>query len=148
MFRALAVLILSLVTNSAFGQAAQAQRIPRMPDGKPNFTGLWQSMTTANWDIQDHIAQAGPFFQLGAVGAIPGGQGIVEGGEIPYRPEALAKKKENFEKRMAVKVTNDPHRYDTGEPELQCYRPGVPRANYMPFPFQIFQTPGEILMVY
>ncbi len=53
MFRALAVLILSLVTNSAFGQAAQAQRIPRMPDGKPNFTGLWQSMTTANWDIQN-----------------------------------------------------------------------------------------------
>ena len=85
---------------------------------------------------------------MGVWGAGPGGQSIVEGGEIPYRPEALAKKKENFEKRMAVKVTNDPHRYDTGEPELQCYRPGVPRANYMPFPFQIFQTPGEILMVY
>ena len=49
---------------------------------------------------------------------------------------------------MVVKVTNDPHRFDTGEPELQCYRPGVPRANYMPFPFQIFQTPREILIVY
>jgi len=85
---------------------------------------------------------------MGAWGAAPGGQSIVEGGEIPYRPEALAKKKENFEKRMTVKATNDPHRYDTGEPELQCYRPGVPRANYMPFPFQIFQTPSEILMVY
>ena len=46
------------------------------------------------------------------------------GREIPYRPEALARKKENFENRMKVKVTNDPHRYDTGEPELQCYRPG------------------------
>jgi hypothetical protein len=85
---------------------------------------------------------------MGAWGAAPGGQGIVEGNEIPYQPWAAAKQKENFEKRMVVKVTNDPHRYDTGEPELQCYRPGVPRANYMPFPFQIFQTPREILMVY
>jgi hypothetical protein len=67
---------------------------------------------------------------MGAWGAAPGGQSIVEGGEIPYRPEALAGKKENFENRMKVEVTNDPHhRYDTGEPELQCYRPGVPRGS-------------------
>jgi len=136
MFRALAVLILSLVTNSAFGQAAQAQRIPRMPDGKPNFTGLWQSMTTANWDIQDHIAQAGPFFQLGAVGAIPGGQGVVEGGEIPYRPEALAKKKENKANWWKL------------DPEVKCYMPGVPRATYMPYPIQIVQGTSNIAIAY
>jgi len=106
-------------------------------------------LTTANWDIQAHGAQSGPRPEImGAWGAAPGGQSIVEGGEIPYRPEALAKKKENFENRMKVKVTNDPHRYDSGEPELQCYRPGLPRANYMPFPFQIFQNPSEILIVY
>jgi hypothetical protein len=74
--------------------------------------------------------------------------GIVEGGEIPYKPEALAKKQEKFKNRMAVKVTNDPRRFDTGEPELQCYRPGVPRANYMPYPFQIFQNQEQILIVY
>jgi hypothetical protein len=108
-----------------------------------------QSLTTANWDILTHAAQPGPHPELmGAWGATPGGQGIVEGNEIPYQPWAAAKQKENFEKRMQVKVTNDPRRYDTGEPELQCYRPGVPRANYMPFPFQIFQTPREILVVY
>ena len=56
-----------------------------MPDGKPNFTGLWQSLGTAYWDIRDHSAAAGPFFQLGATGAMPAGQGIVEGGDIPYR---------------------------------------------------------------
>jgi hypothetical protein len=49
---------------------------------------------------------------------------------------------------MLVHVTNDPHRFDTGDPELQCYRPGVPRANYMPFPFQIFQNREQILIVY
>jgi hypothetical protein len=122
---------------------------PRTSDGKPDLNGIWQSLTTANWDILTHPAQPGPRPEvIGAWGAVPGGQGIVEGNEIPYQPWAAAKQKENFEKRMMVKVTNDPHRYDTGEPELQCYRPGVPRANYMPFPFQIFQTPKEILIVY
>lgn len=122
---------------------------PRTADGKPDFNGIWQAFTTANWDILAHAAQPGPYPELmGAWGAMPGGQGIVEGNEIPYQPWAAAKQKENFEKRMVVKVTNDPHRYDSGEPELQCYRPGVPRANYMPFPFQIFQTPREILIVY
>jgi hypothetical protein len=124
-------------------------KAPRTAEGKPDISGIWQSFTTANWDIEAHGAQPGPYPGiLGAWGAVPGGLGIVEGGEIPYRPEALAKKKENFEKRMVVKVTNDPHRYDSGEPELQCYRPGVPRANYMPFPFQILQNASEILMVY
>ena len=136
------------------GQAPSAQPFPpytapRTVDGKPNLNGIWQSFTTANWDILAHSAQPGPHPEvMGAWGAQPGGQGIVEGNEIPYQPWAAAKQKENFEKRMVVKVTNDPHRYDTGETELQCYRPGVPRANYMPFPFQIFQTPEQILIVY
>jgi len=66
-----------------------------MPSGKPNFTGLWQVLGTADWDIRDHSAQAGPFFQLGAIGATPAGQGIVEGGEIPYTPAAAAKQKDS-----------------------------------------------------
>src|SRR5271157_2083062 len=80
---------------TAAGQTA-APRIPRMSDGKPNLTGLWQATGTADWDIEDHSAAAGPFYQLGAIGAIPPGQGIVEGGEIPYKPAALEQKKKNF----------------------------------------------------
>src|SRR5262245_41582331 len=79
---------LLIAAGLACGQTGAA-RIPRMTDGKPNFTGLWQAMTTADWDIEDHSAQAGPFFQLGAIGAEPPGMGIVEGGAIPYKPEAL-----------------------------------------------------------
>jgi hypothetical protein len=119
----------------AFAQN-QAPRIPRMPDGKPNFTGLWQTLTNANWDIRDHIAQPGLFFQLGAVGAMPGGQGIVEGGEIPYKPEAAAKQKENFKDRLKL------------DPEVKCYMPGVPRATYMAFPFQIIQSQKDIAIAY
>jgi hypothetical protein len=115
---------------------AQTPSIPRMPDGKPNFTGLWQTLGSANVDIRDHSPQPGPFFQLGALGATPGGQGIVEGGEIPYTPAAAAKQKENFENRWK------------DDPEVKCYMPGIPRANYMPFPFQIVQSQRDIAFAY
>ena len=122
---------------------------PRTADGKPDFNGIWQSFVTADIDVQDHDAQPGPHPDImGAYGAWPGGQGIVEGGEIPYKPEALAQKKANAEKRMVVNITSDPHRHDTGDPELKCYSPGVPRANYMPFPFQIIQGTDTILFSY
>jgi len=91
--------------------ATTTSQIPRMPDGKPNFTGLWQTLGTADWDIRDHSAQPGPFFQLGATGAMPAGQGIVEGGEIPYTPAAAAKQKENLQNRMKL------------DPEIRCYLP-------------------------
>jgi hypothetical protein len=120
----------------ARGQAAAAPQIPRMPDGKPNFTGLWQSLSGANWDIQDHSSQAGPYYQLGAVFAVPAGQGIVDGNEIPYRPEALEQKKKNNLNRWTL------------DPEIKCYMPGIPRATYMPYPFQIVQGTTKIAFAY
>ena len=84
---------------------------------------------------------------MGAYGAGPAGQSVVEGGEIPYQPWALAKKKENFEKRMMVDVTDDKKWHDLGDPELKCYMPGVPRATYMPFPFQIVQGSGDYILI-
>jgi len=117
-------------------RGAQGQRAARSTDGKPNLNGIWQALGTANWEIQDHPAYSGPMWELGAIGAVPAGQGVVEGNEIPYRPEALAKKKENFKNRRTL------------DPEAKCYMPGIPRATYMPYPFQIVQTPKDILMVY
>src|SRR6266436_2943607 len=126
-----------------------AYKAPHTADGKPDLNGIWQAFVAADIDVQDHDAQAGPHPEImGAYGAWPGGQGIVEGGEIPYKPEALAQKKANAEKRMVVNITSDPHRHDTGDPELKCYRPGVPRANYLPFPFQIAQSRDNIISVY
>lgn len=117
-------------------QQGSAPGIPRMPDGKPNLNGLWQAMTTAYWNLEDHSAQAGPAVQLGAIGAIPAGSGVIEGGSIPYKPEALAKKKENFANRLKL------------DPEVKCYLPGVPRATYMPYPFQIIQSQNDVLIAY
>ena len=122
---------------------------PRMPDGSPDLGGIWQSFTTANWNILAHSAESGAYPELlGAWGAGRGGQSIVEGNELPYQPWAAAEQRENYLNRTVVNVTNDPSRFDTGDPELQCYRAGVPRANYMPYPLQIFQTPEQILIVY
>jgi len=120
---------------------AAAAQGARTEDGKPNLNGIWQAINTANWDIEAHHAEAGPHNDImGAWGSEPAGMGIVEGGAIPYKPEALKKKQDNFKNRMLVKITNDPHRFDTGDPELECFRPGVPRANYMPFHFRSSRT--------
>jgi hypothetical protein len=129
--------IIAAIVVFLFGLPMIAQTpIPRMPGGKPNLNGLWQAMTTAYWDLEDHSAQAGPVLQLGAIGAIPAGGGVVEGGKIPYKPEALAKKKENFANRLKL------------DPEVKCYLPGVPRATYMPYPFQIVQSQNDVLISY
>jgi hypothetical protein len=119
----------------ASGQTA-AYKAPRTADGKPNLNGIWQALNTANWDLEGHAARPGLVVALGAVGAEPGGIGVVEGGEIPYLPAAKAKKKENFENRL------------TADPEIKCYLPGVPRATYMPYPFQIFQSNKAITIAY
>jgi hypothetical protein len=103
-----------------------ASSLPRTPDGHPNLNGVWQVLNTASWDIQDHSAQLD----------VPAGQGIVEGNEIPYRPEALARKQENYENRR----TADPVK-------ARGLLPGVPRMMYLPFPFQITQTPKYVSIV-
>ena len=100
----------------------QAPPLPRAPDGKPNLSGIWQVMNTASWDIQDHSAQKG----------VPAGQGVVENNDVPYQPAAAAKKKENVGNRAIA------------DPLAKCYLPGVPRIMYMPFPFQILQTPTYV----
>ena len=107
--------------------AAAGNQMPRTAEGKPDFSGIWQALNSAAWDIQDHNASLA--HNLG----VPPGKGVVEGNEIPYKPEALAQKKKNYDKR------------DTDDPGFaQCYLPGVPRATYMPYPFEIIQNPQMV----
>ena len=128
-----AVALLALALPGAW---AQANRAPRAAGGRADLNGIWEALNTANWDLQDHSPQAGPMWETGAIGAVPAGQSVVEGGAIPYLPAALQKKQTNFANRR------------TNDPEAKCYMPGVPRANYMPYPFQIVQSPQGILFVY
>ena len=132
---ALSVLLLAVGSSGAVGRA-QDYEVPLTPDGNPNLNGIWQALGTANWNIEGHSAESGPVVEMGAIGAIPGGLGIVEGGEIPYQPWALEKRAENRGNWLKL------------DPVVKCYMPGVPRATYMPFPFQIVQTPDHILIAY
>jgi hypothetical protein len=131
------------------GQQTAAYRAPRAADGHPDLNGIWQALNEANWDIEMHMARpalqtrpgpygpvpAAPVLALGAVAAVPPGIGVVEG-EIPYKPEALAQRNKNRENWV------------TSDPEVKCYLPGVPRATYMPHPFQIFQSNKAIFFAY
>src|SRR5262245_23261885 len=126
-----------LVTLCVYSTAhAQAYRAPRAADRQPNLGGIWQALNEAYWDIEGHAAAPGRVLALGAADAVAPGLGVVEGGAIPYLPEAAAKKKENFENRLTL------------DPEIKCYLPGVPRATYMPQPFQIIQGANTIMIAY
>lgn len=129
-----------LVAALSLGSAAPSQdvdyRAPRTGYGNPDLNGIWQALGTAHWDLEGHAARSGPVLELGALGAVPAGMGVVVGGEIPYQQWALEKKRENQENRL------------TADPAIKCYMPGVPRATYMPFPFQIIQSEDHILIAY
>jgi hypothetical protein len=140
----------AILTIGIMPLAGQTYHASRLPGGKPDFNGIWQALNEANYDLEGHIARPamalrpGPYgsvpapavLALGAAGAVPPGVGVVEGGEIPYKPEALAIKKKNQEDWL------------DRDPEIKCYLPGVPRATYMPYPFQILESASALTFVY
>jgi hypothetical protein len=141
---AVAVAIVAVVNGQNSGEG---QRLARL-DGHPNFSGVWQALNEANWDLEAHAARPGfvtqpgvhplaevpaaPALALGAVGSVPGSIGVVEGGAIPYQPWALAQKQDNQQ-----------HWLDR-DPEVKCFLTGVPRSMYLPHPFQITQGSSKV----
>lgn len=121
------------ITMLSFSVQAQLPRI----DGKPDLNGIWQVMNSANWNLEAHSAEKlDDFWALGALASIPAGQTVVQGDTIPYLPAALQRREELRDG------------WPNSDPETYCYLPGIPRATYMPYPFQIFQGTRDILMVY
>ena len=143
--------VVALVAVVLAVRPSSAQEIPRLSDGKPDLNGIWQVLNEANYDLEPHIARHSlqmregpvnpipsiPTLRMGAVGAVPGSLGvIVGGGKIPYTPEARALKEDN----LANWIDRDP--------EVKCNMPGVPRATYMPMPFQIIQSENDVFIAY
>ena len=124
-----------LVAFAGPGEGQAAYRAPRTASGQPDLNGFWQALNTAHWDLEAHEAAAGPILQLGAAYAVPPGQGVVMGGPIPYKPDALAMKK-----KYAANALRE-------DSEIKCYLPGVPRMMYMPYPVQIVQSDAHVLML-
>lgn len=112
------------------------ERAPRVGD-HANLNGVWQAVNTANWNLEGQAAEAiDELWRLGALYAVPPGQSVVREGTIPYLPQALEQRERN---KM------DGPSADT---EAKCFRSGIPRQTYMPYPFEIVQGDGDILFVY
>ena len=133
----LLVLVASLWTAAgAQGPSrGQTQRYVPPPTGQPDLQGVWRVENLARYDVEAHAARPG----------IPASRGVVvdpPDGRIPYRPEALQKRDENFRNSRNL----DP--WKSADPYHKCYSPGVPRLTYLGWPFQIYQTPRYVLFSY
>lgn len=136
-YRLEAAVAVTATMLTAIPGAIDAQTSPEQINGHPNLNGVWQAANTAYWNLEAHSATAlEDFWELGSLGSVPAGQSVVVGGTIPYLPEALAKRDEN---RAG---------WPKSDPEAACYLPGIPRATYLPHPFQIVQGDGDILFAY
>src|SRR5262249_18381659 len=109
------------------------EKFPRAADGHPDLSGVWQALSTAHWNLKPHVSAYPAILELGAQFAVPPGQGVVEGGKIPYLPAALAERDKHFANRIS------------DDPEGKCYLGGVPRSTYMPYPFQIVQNQHDVV---
>jgi hypothetical protein len=151
-----AVVLLSAIrtegqAQNELGRGRLPDRVARI-DGKPNLSGIWQVANEANWDLEAHGAlpaptthpgvhalgplPAAPYLAMGAVAAVPGSIGVVEGGMIPYQDWARAQQKENKENWL------------DRDPETSCHLAGIPRAMYLSHPFQILQGGQKVEMIY
>ena len=90
--------------------------LPIAAAAQTDLQGIWQARGTANLDLENFV--------------------VPPGSKIPYRADALAKRKDNFEHR------------DTADTVKKCYLPGVPRITLLPMPFQIFQSGKYVAIVY
>jgi hypothetical protein len=149
--QALVVLALPIMLSAPVSAQTRAPyKAARGPAGQPDLSGIWQSLNTANWDIEEHGAAPAPHADLvGAYLAQPAGLGVVEGGSLPYKPEALAKRN----RYRAERLHPDPLLLENGsedlaDPEAKCFQGGVPRVTYMPYPFQIIQNKDTVVMAY
>jgi hypothetical protein len=106
--------------------SAADEKIKRLSNGKPDFSGIWQTTSAADFDLEPHSNRKDA----------PPSAGIVEGNTIPYLPQALEQKKKNFENRA------------TDDPSLKGWTLGVPRGVYYPEPFQIFQRASDLTVVH
>lgn len=112
--------------SSSLAKAPRDSGIPRLANGKPDFSGIWQTTSAADYDLEPHSARKDA----------PPGPGIVDGGSIPYLPKALEQRRKNFEARASA------------DPRLKCFTLGVPRGIYYPEPFQIFQRDQDLTVLF
>jgi hypothetical protein len=122
----LVLLVASALPVARATVAAQTSAIPRTHDGKPDLSGIWQTLSEADYDLEPHSTRQDA----------PPSRGVVEGGVIPYQPWALAQRAKNFAARA------------TADPRTRCFSLGAPRGIYYPEPFQVFQRARDVTILH
>jgi hypothetical protein len=115
-----------LTLLSGAGSAVANEKLPRLPNGKPDFSGIWETTSAADDGLEPH----------GNRDDAPASAGIIEGHVIPYLPKALEERNRNFERRK------------TDDPRLKGWTLGTPRGIYFREPFQIFERPNDLKIVF
>src|SRR5271154_1600621 len=117
---------LGLALSAGAQTPASGPGVPRGADGKPDFSGIWQSLSGADYGLEPHLATKDS----------PPGAGGVEGKGIPHQPAGLQQRAKNF----AARAVEDPR--------TKCFTLGTPRGIYNNEPFQIFQRPRDLTLLY
>ena len=100
--------------------------IPRTAAGTPDFSGVWQALSGIEDDLEPHHGRSDA----------PPSRGIVDGDRIPYTASGLAQRQKHFDARATL------------DPRLKCHTLGTPRGIYYPEPFQIFQRPADLTLLF
>jgi len=131
---------LSLSAQAPAKRAAPKSAVPRMPDGKPDFTGVWQGGSTVrgSWDDANAGTGVGGSGRDPAAPVAPSSNDRPAGrAGAPYQPWAAQKVLEAFNRR------------GIDDPTSKCLPAGIPRTVMLGlFPQQFVQTPTQIVMLY
>jgi hypothetical protein len=130
----LALLVVSIPVVDAAAQApaaAPAGPVRRLPDGKPDLNGFFQSDAGgANYGLEKHPA----------VDLTPPGRGVIidpPDGKLPIQPWAKAEQ-----------LSRDRPERGYDDPTAHCFVGGVPRSLYVPAPFHIVQTSDSVVFLH
>jgi hypothetical protein len=119
------------VPKNAKGEPDMDAPVPRTPDGKPDFSGLWRGAPTGGRGTPAPVAPPGtpPIAMFRDVAQnVPGG--------LPIKPWAAALKKERMDNNSK------------DNPEAHCLPMGLMQFHTQGFPRKFIQTPKLLVILY
>jgi hypothetical protein len=117
------------------GQYNLTAPTPRTADGKPDLSGVWETIQGRRGGGPPRVAAEGTG-ELPPSGSVFGNIGDQISGGAPYQPWAA----ELVKKRMADNSKDNP--------DAHCLPMGIMQMTSHPYPKKIIQTPSEIIVIY